>query len=252
MVPYQTHPNAPRVRRGRHAPAVVTAVILLIVLLGLPVAAEFLVKEKIESDVTRNVEQSTGMTFDNMQTTVDKQPVLLQVFTGTIEEISITADSGSATFRDSTLDVTDVTARLSNMKLDKPNKTDKVVVEGTITLESIQRQVDAAGLNVELSVKDKQIIASGTIIGGIDYAIPITLKPSTAELVDGSKAAAIELGFTGSSNESNDSYPVPSLPLDGGYKLSLENIPGIITISDISVTNDGVRLTVEGTGLDLT
>lgn len=233
-----------RTRRGRGLVAVVIALVLL---LGAAVVVDRIAADRAAATLGDILESSYGAT--DAEASIGGFPFLTQVASGTLQDVGLTA--ASATYEG--IELTDITGTGTDIPFDLGTRT--VGTAGTLSatatlppasLETLVRQELAALEDVTLETRDGTLVAATEVLGAL--AVEVELVPRAADGQIAIDIGGVSIGGFG--------VPVDSLPAGladqlTDIRIDIPALPAGLTLSQIDVVDGGVRVSVEGTDVDL-
>jgi len=254
--------DIPRPARRRRARRWVAVLVVLVVILSAgAVGAEYLVRGQVDSAVRSAL---PGLSPDARIAT--KGIVLSQVVGGSLDSLSVDSPSLTITSKgqsNASVTLSDVDVDLSHISLHKPYQTDTVAASGTVSWQQVATRAAAShpklkGITLQAkrtgtSAQDPGVIQASMSVLGLSGQAEITpslgADGSLILTITSTRMSGNTLGVdVGTGQDSMLSYvgldspqitiPVNSLP------------PGLRPTSAI-VTNDGLRLSLAGSRVNL-
>ena len=222
-------------------------VIAVVLLLAAAIVVDRIAAGRAAATLAATVESQYG--GNDVTASIGGFPFLTQVAGGTFSQIDLSATS--ATYEG--IELTDITADVSDVPFDLGTR--EIGTVGALTasatlppasLETLLRQELAELDNVTLTTRDGALIASTEVLGALP--VEINLVPRAA---DGQIAVDIaEVSIAG--------FGVPISDLPEGLadqltdiRIDIPSLPPGLTLSNIEIADDGVRVSIEGTDVDL-
>jgi len=240
-----THPARRPRRRGRGLAALL---VVLLILAGLAVVADRVIVGQVEQGVTDSIE--TSIDARAVTTDIEGFPFLTQILGGEIRRIDLTA--ASAVLED--VPFSDVDAVITELPFDLATRAlgaaGTVTASGTLATADLQTLLERELTDlpdVTLATRDGSVVASTGLVGGL--TLDVTLLPRAA---DGQIAVDV-----GTLTVAGFDVPITDLPAGLAARLTdlrieVPGLPDGLAISQLDVIDAGVRVTVAGTGVDLT
>lgn len=223
------------------ARGVVVGVVVVVVLAGGVVVADRVVQGKVETAVAEQLSAQLAVT-GTPAVDLGGFPFLTQVAAGSIDRVVAHADG---LVLEGT-DLVGVDATASGVSTAAPYTASDVRLTGTVPTASLERLVhEHSEVDAALAVDGEELVASGSVLG-------LELSARLAPAVD---AGALEVGVTAVSI-GGVTVDVEDLPgrLEDRLRdipVPLDGLPEGITLSDVQVVADGVRVTAVGQDVSL-
>lgn len=223
--------------RGPVIAGVVVGVIVLVV--GGAFVADRVVASTVERQAQQAVEDNLDGVVGKPSIDIGGFPFLTQVIKGSIDEVTGSVDGVTI----EGIPATDVTFDATNVTTSEPYTAGTASISATLPTASIDQIIaDQTSLDVTVSIDGDNLKATGKILG---VTLSANLLPRAE---DGKILVDVEdLAIGGAS------VSVDSLPRAIGNKLTDIEIPvktGLpegLTLSEVTVVDDGIRITASGT-----
>ena len=214
---------------------VVTGVVVLVVGAG-AVVADHALRAAAEERIAGPVSHALGADGGATVRIVEGRPFLLQVATGRLDHVTVTAAHLSL---DGT-DVTDAHMDAAGVTIRSPYTARDVTATGTVPTAAIQQRLTAKGLEVTVAVAGHDLRASGTVLG-LPWSVMltpvaagdrVTVDPTSAD-VAGVQVAA-------------DALPASVKDVIAGVDVPVSGLPQGLAITGAQVVAAGVEVTMTG------
>ena len=254
--------NRPRPARRRHARRWLAVLVVLVVILSAgAVGAEYLVRGQVDAAVRSAL---PGLNPDARIAT--KGILLRQVIGGSLDSLSVDSSSLTITSKsqgNASVTLSDVDVDLSHISLHKPYQTDAVAASGTVSWQQVAMLAAAShpklkGITLQAkrtgtSAQDPGVIQASMSVLGLSGQAEITpslgADGSLILTITSTRMSGNTLGVdVGTGQDSMLSYVGLDSPQ---ITIPANSLPSGLRPTSAIVTNDGLRLSLAGSRVNL-
>lgn len=223
------------------------AVVGVVVLVGVAfVVADRLVQATVEQRATEALPTSGLALSDDATVSLGGFPFLTQLATGRLRDASLTASSVEV---DGVV-LTDVVATASGVTTAAPHVAESVALtatapESTLTDAVEQSRLGQLGVDVTITVEAGEIVATTSLLG---LPVVVVMAPEAAGDAIGVGIEEVRIaGFT----VTVDDLPQAVRTALDQVRVPLEGLPAGLSVTEVEVVEDGLRLTATGTDVQV-
>lgn len=223
------------------------AVVGVVVLIGVAfVVADRVVQATVEQRATEAL-PTTGLALsDDATVSLGGFPFLTQLATGKLRDASLTASSVEV---DGVV-LTDVVATASGVTTSAPYVAESVALTATAPASTLTDAVEESrlgqlGVDVTLTVQAGEIVATTSLLG---LPVEVSMVPEAAGDAIGVGIEQVRIaGFT----VTVDDLPEAVRTALDQVQVPLEGLPAGLSVTEVEVVDDGLRLTATGTDVQV-
>jgi hypothetical protein len=218
--------------------------VLLVVLLGAAFGVDRYLVAQTEAQLEEEISTSVPELSGDIEVEIGGFLFLPQVLTGRLEDVRFT--SASATYQDMTFQ--DVDVRLLGVSTSEPRTVDDLDLRMTLPVETLQAALASSEdvpEGVGIDVVDGELVATADLFG-----LPITvgLEP----VANGNSISVTPTSFSiAGATVSAEDIPGNLLGDLGGMDVPLDQLPEGIELTEVTVLDGGVQVSITGTDLAL-
>jgi hypothetical protein len=221
--------------------ALAITVVVALVLVAAAAITDLVLRTATENRLAGTMGDALGTGGDSHVSIAGGRPFLLQVASGRLDEVRVTADRIALDQGD----VTDVSVRAAGVTVREPYTARDVAITATVPTEMVHQRMVENGLEVDLQVAGSAMRASGTVL-----LVPwgLTLEPRVEGgelLVDVAAAdlAGMAVGV--------DALPGIVRDAVGGLSVPVTGLPDGIELTGADVVAGGLEVTLTGEDVPL-
>ncbi|MFF8893019.1 LmeA family phospholipid-binding protein [Brevibacterium casei] len=225
--------------RSRRRTLIVSGIVVVLTLIVGAIAADRIVDSLTERRIAE------GLTsYGDAEVDVEGFPVLTQLAAGRLDEVRVTA--AQATYEG--IDFSDVDAKLFDVPTDTSRPVGTVDAEATIPLATIDRLAkEKASLpdGMAFTTDDNGLVLTGSLLGQ-EVRIGIDTRAEARRILV--SATTIQLG---SAQVDLSTLPGFLTSAISDIVIDLEALPAGLELTDIEPADDGLRVSLHGSGVML-
>lgn len=214
---------------------IVTGVVALLVVAG-AIVADIAARNAVEARLVQQVTSGLGAAGTVDVTLSGGRPLLLQVVTGRLDGVDVSADRlvlGGVDVTDVHVDATGVTVRA-------PYTAAEMTITGTVPVDVVEDRLAEDGLEADLSVDGQHLDAAGSVLG-----IPWSVRLAPRVDGDGLRADVVAADVAGIPVDIG-ALPAPVAPALTSLEVSLSGLPIGLTPRTATVVPGGVEVAAAG------
>jgi LmeA-like phospholipid-binding len=224
------------------ARAVVVSTVALVALAAGAYAGDRWALREVEDRVAEEVRTGVAGVTGQPDVHIDGFPFLTQLARGSLDDVTVAVASASL----SGVELQDVDVRAEGVSTREPYQARDAVVTGTLTTATLERLV------AERTDADVALAVDG---GRLTATLQVLRSDVTAELLPAAAGDAIEVDvvrvtIAGAVVDVEDLPGAASSRLQD-LEVPIEGLPPGLTLSDVVVQDDGLRVTATGTDVTL-
>jgi hypothetical protein len=216
---------------------VVSVVVVLVVVVGGAVVVDSVLRGQAEDRIAAEVTAIPGVTT-TPDVSIGGFPFLTQLAGGSLDTVRL----GAAEATIDGLRMDHLVLELSDVLTQPPYTAARAVLTARTTPDAVE---DVLAVDLDLAVRDGKLVAVTTVLG---LPLDVVLEPRAQGrevLVDVTEFVLAGVGV------SADELPAELTASLQGLRFAIDDLPAGMTLTDVSVLDDGLLLRAEGTDLDL-
>jgi len=218
---------------------VLAVVVVLVVLVGVAAVADAVLRDRAEERIAGEVADAIPGVSAPPDVTIEGYPFVTQLAAGSLDAVRLTA-------REAVVDglrLEDVVVRAHGVSTTAPHTVERAEMRAVVRPEDVAAVLGLDGL--ALGIDDGELQATADVLG-VPLDVGLAVRPEGRDVVV--DVVAFELGGF---RVDSDALPAELTAQLTGLRFTVTGLPEGMTLTALTVDDDGLRLAAEGRALAL-